>query len=524
MLPKPRGRLSFRRRLILTASAAVALAIALASAITFVIVRGELRGQVDESLTEAAGELAADQVFFIRAAPRKAPGSAERKLPPPPTSRDGERPTVVGPGPDASVAPLPRGSTRREVEELVPAPGVQRRLVLPGPPLATSARFAQLVQSSGRVTRSPQLKVELPGKRRAARLARRGSGAYFSDGETRGGRVRVYTKALGRGAALQVARPVEELDGVLRRLAGVLGAVTLGGVGLAAALAPLVARTALKPVAELSDVADHVARTRDLSRRIDASSPDELGRLASSYNTMLAALERSMRQQRQLVADASHELRTPLTSLRTNIEVLAAGRGVSAEDRGRLLADVVGQLEELTLLVGDLVDLARDGSDGEPAEKLRLDELVAQGVERVRRRHPERPFRLEAEPTLVRAVASRLDRAVANLLDNAQKWSPDGAAVEVEVKAGQVVVRDHGPGIADEDLPFVFDRFYRAPAARGRPGSGLGLAIARHVAETHGGTVTAARAGDGGAELRLSLAPLASPAPTDPRRSAAPSG
>ena len=505
------GRTSFRRRLILTASAAVAVAIALASAITFAIVRGELRGQVDDSLEEAAGELAANQVFFVRPAGREASGVQARELEPPLEGpRDRELP-VGPPGADSSPLPPPRRATGRDVDRLVPAPGVERRLVLPGPPLETSTRFAQLVQSNRRVIRSEQLRIELPGKRRAADLARRGSGSYFSDGELPGGSVRIYTKALGRGAALQVARPVEELDGVLRRLAGVLGVVALGGIGLAAGLAPLVARTALKPVAELSDAAEQVARTRDLSKRIDASSPDELGRLASSYNAMLAALERSMTQQRQLVADASHELRTPLTSLRTNVEVLAASGGMPAEDRERLLRDVVGQLEELSLLVGDLVELARDRADEEPAEELRLDELVSTVVERARRRHPGREFVLDAEPTLVRGTASRLDRAVANLLDNAQKWSPEGAPVEVAVRGGEVVVRDHGPGIDAEDVPFVFDRFYRAPAARGLPGSGLGLAIVRQVAEAHGGAVSAESADGGGATLRLRFEPLPDP-------------
>ena len=397
--------MSFRRRLILTASAAVAVAIALASAITFAIVRGELRGQVDDSLKEAAGELAANQVFFVRPASRNAPGIEARALEPPLDGPGNHELPVEPPGSDPSAAPLRRPPRGRGVDRLVPAPGVKRRLVLPGPPLATSTRFAQLVQSNGRVIRSEQLRIELPGKRRAADLARRGSGSYFSDGEVPGGRVRIYTKALGRGAALQVARPVEELDGVLQRLAGVLGAVAVGGIGLAAGLAPLVARTALKPVTDLRDAAEQVARTRDLSRRIDASSSDELGRLASSYNTMLAALERSMAQQRQLVADASHELRTPLTSLRTNIEVLAASGGMPAEDRERLLRDVVGQLEELSVLVGDLVELARDRVDEEPVDELRLDELVSTVVERAHRRQPGGEFVLDAEQTLVRGAA-----------------------------------------------------------------------------------------------------------------------
>jgi two-component system, OmpR family, sensor histidine kinase MprB len=218
---------------------------------------------------------------------------------------------------------------------------------------------------------------------------------------------------------------------------------------------------------------------------------------------MLEALEGSVRAQRRLVADASHELRTPLTSLRTNIEVLAQGNGLAPPARRRLLADVVAQLEELSVLVGDLVDLAREQEPDLTAEDVRLDLLVEDAVARARRHAPHVRFEVRTEPALVRATAARLDRALANLLDNAAKWSPSGSVVEVRSSAdGEVEVRDHGPGIAESDLPFVFDRFYRAPAARGLPGSGLGLAIVRQVAETHGGTVRVENA-EGGARLVL---------------------
>ncbi len=257
---------------------------------------------------------------------------------------------------------------------------------------------------------------------------------------------------------------------------------------------------------ELSETAEHVARTRDLSRRIEARGGDELSRLAGSFNTMLQALERSMRSQRQLVSDASHELRTPLTSVRTNLEVLARANGtLPEEERARMLGDVTGQLDELSGLVGDLVDLARDGAPDEPLEAVRLDLLVGEAAERARRLHPGREIRLDAAETLVQGSPGRLDRAVSNLLDNAEKWSPPGQPIEVDVRDGGVVVRDHGPGFSGEDLPRVFDRFYRARSARGLPGSGLGLAIVRQVAEAHGGSVTAANADGGGAELRLAL-------------------
>jgi two-component system sensor histidine kinase MprB len=221
---------------------------------------------------------------------------------------------------------------------------------------------------------------------------------------------------------------------------------------------------------------------------------------------MLEALEHSQRAQRRLVADASHELRTPLTSLRTNLEVLAAdGRGLDARDRERLRADVTGQLGELIALVSDLVDLAREEEPALEREELRLDELVAGAVARAARHAPDARFACELDPTLVVGVPARLDRAVANLLDNAAKWSPPGAAIDVSLRGGELSVRDRGPGIAAEDLPFVFDRFYRAPGARGRPGSGLGLAIVRQVAEAHGGEVEARGAPGGGALLAMRL-------------------
>jgi two-component system, OmpR family, sensor histidine kinase MprB len=206
------------------------------------------------------------------------------------------------------------------------------------------------------------------------------------------------------------------------------------------------------------------------------------------------------------VSDASHELRTPLTSVRTNLEVMARANGTLPEaERARMLGDVTGQLDELSGLVGDLVDLARDGAPEEPLEAVRLDLLVSEAAERARRLHPGREIRLDATDTLVQGSPGRLDRAVSNLLDNAEKWSPPGEPIEVAVRDGGVVVRDHGPGFSGEDLPRVFDRFYRARSARGLPGSGLGLAIVRQVAEAHGGSVTAANAAGGGAELRLAL-------------------
>ncbi|MGD0272724.1 MAG: HAMP domain-containing sensor histidine kinase [Gaiellaceae bacterium] len=328
--------------------------------------------------------------------------------------------------------------------------------------------------------------------------------AFFHDTTVLGKRIRVYTTNVPPNCALQVARPLSDVTLPLQRLAVVLSVVSLGGIALAAVLGWAIAGTALRPVRHLTEASEHVAHTRDLSRRIEARGRDELARLAGAFNTMLEALDISLRSQRQLVADASHELRTPLTTVKTNVDVLRRA-DLPKEERDAILRDVGQQIDELAVLVTDIVDLARGVEPNLEVEEVRLDLLVEQAVERARQLSPRNVFALDLEPCLVRGVPSRLERAVANLLDNACKWSPPDAEIEVVVEGGTVSVRDHGRGIDDEDLPFVFDRFYRAPSARALPGSGLGLAIVRQVAESHGGQVTVERPSDGGALLSIVL-------------------
>jgi two-component system sensor histidine kinase MprB len=400
---------------------------------------------------------------------------------------------------------LVRESLRQEVDESLRTAAAQAAL-LP-PPQSGDRLFADApLEGPGIVFRrlpapSPEpTSVALPGPLVAAALA---------DRRIDGVHARVLDATYAGGATAQLARPLTEVDAVLSRLRAGLAILVVGGIAAAALLGRLVARASLVPVSVLTGTAEHVAATRDLSRRIRAGDgEDELSRLAAAFNTMLAALERSQQAQRRLVADASHELRTPLTSLRTNLEVLADPRGgLDDADRERLRADVVSQVEELTELVGDLVDLARDD---EPAaddrEDVRLDAVVLAAVERARRHAPRVDFAVDVEPCLVWGSPARLHRAIANLLDNAAKFAGATGPVEVRLRAGgELTVRDHGPGIADADLPHVFDRFWRAETARGRPGSGLGLAIVRQAAEAHGGTVRAEAAPGGGALLRLRL-------------------
>ena len=315
----------------------------------------------------------------------------------------------------------------------------------------------------------------------------------------------MFTQRVFSDGVLQIALPLSDVDRSLKHLELLLAIVSVGGIALAAALGLLVSRGALAPVRRLTGAAERVTHTHDLTHRIDASDGGELGRLAASFNTMLAALERSQVAQRQLVSDASHELRTPLTSVRANLDALALGDRLSDDDRDRAVAAARAQLVELTVLVGDLVDLSKTEIDAVEMEPVRLDLAAAEAIERARVHAPECRFELHAQPCLVPAAPARLDRAIANLLDNAVKWGPPGGPVEVFVRDGRLDVRDHGPGIDPEDLAHVFDRFYRARGARGLPGSGLGLAIVRQVAETHCGSVRAANDSGGGARLTLEL-------------------
>jgi len=316
--------------------------------------------------------------------------------------------------------------------------------------------------------------------------------------------IRVRTSFFTPDCGLQVGRLTKSVTQPLRLITVALLVVGLGGIGLAAVLGWVIAGAAMRPVRSMTETSEYVSRTRDLSRRIEMRGRDELARLAKSFNTMLEALDFSLRSQRQLVADASHELRTPLTTAKTNVEVLRR-TNLPRQEQEAILRDVSQQIDELAVLVTDIVDLARGVEPNLEVEDVRLDLLVEQTVARARRLSPRNEFELELEPCLVRGVPSRLERAVANLLDNACKWSPPEAPIEVKVSAGAVSVRDHGQGIDDADLPLVFDRFYRAAAARALPGSGLGLAIVRQVAESHGGSVSVERPSDGGALLRIEL-------------------
>ena len=454
--PQPagvRGRLrqvSFRTRLSTLVAVAVGLTVALAALASYFVVRHQLFAQVDSNLRA-----------------------------------------------DIAKAVTPDGQIN---------PDVARQII------RSSGGFAQTIDGQGSVV------VTGPFTNTFVRPTATETGAVGSSGGAvvdtnvvQGLTFRVITQPAVLGTqqvGVQIGLPIGDVFHTLRDLRIILWLVTAGGIGVGVALGYGIGRSTIRPVTRLTAAAEHVAATQDLESTIDVDSADELGRLAVAFNAMLSALAASRQQQAQLISDAGHELRTPLTSLRTNIEVLMKMRGLPEADRVELTADVEAQLEELTTLIGDLVDMARhEERQPEPIE-VRLDSIVGQAVERARRRAPGLTFETHLTPGSVRAQPALLERAVLNVLDNAAKWSPPGGTVEVWLQRGALWtldVHDHGPGIAPEDLPHVFDRFYRAASARALPGSGLGLAIVRQVMESHGGTVTAWVPPEGGTVVHIEL-------------------
>ena len=320
---------------------------------------------------------------------------------------------------------------------------------------------------------------------------------------------RVVAVQAGSGTALVMTQSMESIDFALRRLKVILLLCSAAGVALAGIAGWAVAANGLRPVRRLTAATERVARTSELTP-IEVTGHDELARLTTSFNAMLQALDASQTRQRQLVADAGHELRTPLTSLRTNIELIGqaadnAERSLSDDQRHEIMGDVRAQLEELTTLVGDLVELARDEPMTRDPEPLDFADVINQAIDRVRLRAHDMTFDVDLESWMVFGEPQLLERAVTNLLDNAAKWSPPDATVHVRLTGGELTVTDQGPGIDPADLPHIFDRFYRSSEARTLPGSGLGLSIVKRAAERHGGTVDVESPPGGGTTFTLAL-------------------
>ncbi|MEU8571507.1 HAMP domain-containing sensor histidine kinase [Streptomyces pathocidini] len=456
------NRLPLRSRLALLTALAVAVAVAASAFACWFLVRGQLRGQLDEALIK----------------------------------------TEVG----ARYATLALNNCRESDASTT-------QQVLPGAP------SGQVVLSDGRRCVGPNSQpVEVQGADTEVAAGVREQALH--DGTAKNGQsVRVLTRPAGPGIAVSVSRPLSDVQAQLNTLALLLAAVAGIGVVGAATAGLGIARAGLKPVDRLTDAVEHVARTEDLAVRIPVEGDDEIARLSRSFNAMTAALASSRDRQQQLIADAGHELRTPLTSLRTNIELLVrseeTGRALPPEDRRELMDSVKAQVVELAALIGDLQELSRpDAAAGAAtAEIVGLHGIAERAVERARLRGSGLTIAAELDPWYVRAEPAGLERAVVNLLDNAVKFSPAGGLIEVVLRSGELTVRDHGPGIPDDELPHVFERFWRSPSARSLPGSGLGLSIVARTIHRSGGTVTLRSADKGGIVATVRLPGAAAPPP-----------
>ncbi len=451
--------MSLRARLALLFGVLGLVVSALVGVLAYRVTRVELADTTDDFLRQRAGEISAG----IRPAP-------DRRGPP------GPPPNVVLPfDPDAISRIIGRnGEVVNESGGTLPA----------------TAALADLVDERSGRNRDPK--------------------QVFEDIEIDGEPYRMITQSLPEGGVVQVARSTAETEAVETNLVTRFALIAAGG-GLLAALAGwFIARRTTAPLRRLADVAGEVAETRDFSTEITISRTDEIGQLAGSFQEMLDALETSREQQHRLVHDAGHELRTPLTSLRANVALLERAKNLPEAERAEILAAVNAELGELTGLFTELIDLATDqGELDEPAEVLDMNDVVRTTVQRWQRR-VDRPIRVESTSAYVQGHEAMLERALTNLLGNANKFSDPGEPVEVVARAGSVCVRDSGPGIPEADRAHVFERFYRADVTRSMPGSGLGLAIVGQIVERHGGTTWVAESPSGGAEVGFRL-PLVDP-------------
>jgi two-component system sensor histidine kinase MprB len=375
------------------------------------------------------------------------------------------------------------------------------------PPRVFDAVLAQIIAADGTVVRSPQ-SGELPVDD-ADRAVADGSMPASSrprDVTIEGEAFRMLTIPIEGVGAVQIARSSRETERALTVIRErTLLSVSLVMIG-AAIVGWLIGRQVTRRLVRLTQAADDVAVTGRLDVEVPVSGSDETGRLGKAFNGMLGALARSRDQQQQLVQDAGHELRTPLTSLRTNVAVLRRMDDLAPEARRQLVDDLDSETKELTALVNELVELATDRRDDEPAQDCDLAVLCEQAAARVRRR-TGREVIVHSDASMVSCRPSAIDRVIVNLIDNAAKFSPTGA-IEVDVNSGRLAVSDRGPGVPSDDLPHIFDRFYRSVASRSLPGSGLGLAIVRDIVESHGGTVFAQPRDGGGSIVGFTLPTL----------------
>ncbi|MFD5435263.1 ATP-binding protein [Kitasatospora sp. NPDC127067] len=462
---------SLRSRLIFLSAAAVAVAIALSALACWFIVEKQLYGQVRADLASAPPAIPGRLICY----------------PTPEAALDHQR---GGSMPEISAA-VPRDTQFLVSAGVCLPPGANKAIVTtPQDAAAFQLKPGQSITRDGKFTNGDPAIVRLTSNHN-----------------------------FPVPVVVMVATPTQPVEDSLQGLAILLGSVSVGGILLAAVAGRLVARSALKPVDQLTDAVEHIARTEEVGTTIPVHGDDEIARLSTSFNSMSTALANSRERQTRLIADAGHELRTPLTSLRTNVDLLIrsndTGRPLPAATRTKLLGNMKAQMQELTLLIGDLLQLSRPDTpkSGPALTVVALHEIAGRAVERAELRGPGLVFETDTEPWYVHGDAAGLERAVINLLDNAVKYSPPGGTIEVRLHQGVLTVRDHGPGIPPDELQYVFDRFWRSPSSRQLPGSGLGLSIVAQSVREAGGEVTLGPAADGGPGALATVRLPGGPAP-----------
>ncbi|MCD0450748.1 HAMP domain-containing protein [Actinocorallia sp. API 0066] len=472
-------RLPLRGRIALLAAAAVAVAVAACALASWFLVRDALYAQLDKQLTVQAGR------------PGPGPGGDWIRFE---IANAVEHCAAEATNADPN-APSPYGRIRPPSERL-------QQVVLPDSRVCTIVNQGVM----------PVSEADLAVVRGNRDLVFHDGSGTDADGARVNVRILTHVAYIGENderITVMTALPLGQVTDPLGDLALTLLLVSVGGILGSAVAGLLIARASLRPVDRLTEAVEEVARTEDLSVRIPEEGSDEIARLGRSFNTMTAALAASQERQRALVADAGHELRTPLTSMRTNIDLLIrseeTGRDLPPETKARLLDSVRAQMRELTTLIGDLLQLGSPAAKPRQHTEVAFHEVVQRAVDRAKLRGPGLTVTADLTPWWVEGDPDSLERAVVNLCDNAVKFSPSGGTVEVTLADGVLRVRDHGPGVAEEELPYVFERFWRSPSARSLPGSGLGLSIVAQVVREAGGEVTLEAAPGGGAIARLSL-------------------
>jgi two-component system sensor histidine kinase MprB len=443
---------TIRKRIALVSAAAVAIAVVLIALGTFAGVKRQVLGQVDDSLIARA-----DLVGEVR------------------------------PGVVLTLLGLERGNSRNRI--------VTQR------PGDFDSSYYQLIFRDGRVVDIGDDDLVLPPPPESDSY---GSEPSFRSEWVDGVHFRIATVTIAQGeVTVQIARPLTEVDDLLGRLAVLLLIGGVVGVALAAGLGLVIAKQAVEPIEALKTRVGEIAESRSFSDRVEVSGTDEVAELATEFNVLLDELESSKQQQVRLVRDAGHELRTPLTALRTNIEVLQRHE-VDPPERSAMLAAAQSEVEELAVLVTEIVDLAADRFEEEAVGPVVLSDVAAVVAERFSDR-TVRDITVTTDSSVVMGKPLALSRALSNIVGNADKFAPPDTPISIDVAEGVVTVSDGGSGFEQDDLPLVFERFYRSDSARSETGSGLGLSIVKQIIDDHDGEVFARNGSNGGAEVGFKL-------------------